>query len=304
MVTTLILSGWRQHNYPRHQKPSDDTLSRWIKIYSISIRRCMLSKIFAILFPVQYTVPPPETTYAWTTESTTHNTDLRTTSEPETTASGQQPCCSLVSATTSFKSCHLPTTTDTSSSLAREVTSAILDDDLNTCMRPFQSYLQLRLVIDALGNKNTALLYIQVTGEGLDCFQPSTLVYIEAAVSRERAVVSHKVDKQECPFIASNYSADPILVTCTYECRLLNLCGGSVRFGVQLQRLNWLDRSQHLKRLCDIRASILIWTSRHLKIKANFTTITLMDLVLFPSSFLTHTCLTSSVGDPVPVKHL
>ena len=97
-----------------------------------------------------------------------------------------------------------------------------------------------------------SLIRIQVTGDGLDCLQPSTLVYTDLSVSSAPATISNYMNKQECGFERSSNSQNP--VTCTYECLSFIPFHVSVRFGVQVQRLSWLARSQNLEQFCDIQA--------------------------------------------------
>ena len=201
-----------------------------------------------------------------TTKSMTKNTDFALRSDSATTTSTtdtdgplidfatgssfRQVSCSLTEDTIFLKNC-LPyqTNTDTSSILVAEIASALLDGDFTTCIRPFQFNSLLPVVANTQNTRGSSLLRIQVTGKGLDCAQPSTLLYVDLEATK-----AYKAIKQECPFVKSNHSAD--LSTCDYECQPLVLSENSMRFGMRVQRLAWLARSHQLEQLCDIRAFI------------------------------------------------
>ena len=171
----------------------------------------------------------------------------------EAVPSYKQSCCTLVSAFTNENICHpRQPGIDNSTVLASEVISALLDDNPITCMRPFQLHTQLSLALDTLETQGSSLIHIKVTGERLDCTQPSTMVFMDMTMNPE--TLSNNANKQECPFVGSNGSENQ--VTCTYECRPHVPCDGSLRFGLQVQRLSWLARSQQLDQLCDIRTDI------------------------------------------------
>ena len=149
----------------------------------------------------------------------------------------------------------LQPSTDADPALFNEVTSVLFDDDFTTCMRPFQFHSLLRLALDTPTTMGPSLLRFQIVGEGLDCIQPSTLVYLYLSEIAGSETLKRNINRQECPSMQSNPNTD--LVTCTYECQPLLPFNGSVRFGVEVQRLSWLARSQHLQQLCDIR--VFIW---------------------------------------------
>ena len=162
-------------------------------------------------------------------------------------SSSHQSSCTLVSVITSPETCpQLQPGADISTSLATEVTSALFDDTLDTCMRPFRYYSTLHLTMD-MQCMQGSLIRIQVTGDGPDCLQPSTLLYTDLSVNSAPATISNYMNKQECGFERSTNSQN--LVTCTYECQPLIPCYISVRFGVQVQRISWLARSQNLEKL-------------------------------------------------------
>ena len=221
-------------------------------------------------FPVNYTAPPSQTTTSGgsqtvITESLTTSMDIITITAPAVTAvdaeitstiisrtdpSFQRSNCTLASATNSIETCPpLHQSSHANSELADEVASTLLDDDLTTCMRPFQNDPQLQFTINTQGS---SLLRIQVTGEGLDCLQPCTLVFLDLSGNLGEATITHRMNKQECLLWASSHSQN--YMTCTFECRPLVPCDGSLLIGVQVQNLSWLSRSQNLKQLCDVRA--------------------------------------------------
>ena len=219
-----------------------------------------------------YTVQPMETTPPGASQEAT------TQVLPETTGSGgggaittgavpptvstkypslQQLPCTLAAAITSMESCPpAQPAIDTNSPLSDQVTSALLDDDIASCMNPFQSHSQLRLAVDAQDTQGASLLRIQVAGHGLDCVYPSTLVYVDIDSTQVQGTVAPKILKQECLYVSNSLEQE--LVTCTFECRPLLSCNGSARFGVQLERISWLTQSQSLDQLCDIRAFVWI----------------------------------------------
>ena len=150
----------------------------------------------------------------------------------------------------------LQPSTASSPTLAAEVVSTLFDDNFDTCMRPFQLHSMLRLAIGTRNMKGSSLLRFNITGEGLDCVQPSTLIYLDLANAGETEALQLNINKQECPCIESSPNAG--LMTCIYECRSIVPMRGSVPFGVEFQRLSWLTWSQHLEQLCDIRAFVWI----------------------------------------------
>ena len=181
--------------------------------------------------------------------------DMNSILTSETVPSYQLSNCTLFAASSSVNTCpNLQPDVDISLALAYEIPSTLLDDDLTTCLRPYQVYHRLSLALDIQCTWRSPLLRIHVTGEGLDCTQPSTVVYLD--LKENPAALSNNVSKQECPFMSSNRSE--AFATCIYECRRLNPCDSSVRIGLLVQRFSWLARSQHLERLCDIRAYIWI----------------------------------------------
>ena len=226
-------------------------------------------------FPARYTSFPETSTVAstaMTTESLTKSTALAATFAPAISSatsafvlpitpganpSFQQTICTLVSAITSPEICPcLQSSAGTNSTLATEVTAALLDDNLVTCMRPFQRHSQLHLSINTHATRGSSLLRIQVTGEGWDCLQPTTLVYLDFIHTHGTAKDTQNITKRECPFAWSDKNADPLLVTCTYECRPAIPNEGPLRFGVLVQRLRW--SGHHLGKLCNIRAFVWI----------------------------------------------
>ena len=193
-----------------------------------------------------------------TAESLTESPELTITANSNifgTDSLFQQSTCSLASVITSIESCPpLQPSTETSSTLTTEVISTLLDDSFATCMRPFQFSSELRLGINISGTWDSNLLRIQITGRGLDCLYPSTLVYVDV-----RMASTHSIIKQECQFVGSNFHANLTLATCAYECHPVVLMEHPVpRFGVDLQRIAWLSSSQNLEQLCDIQAFMLI----------------------------------------------
>ena len=244
--------------------------------------RCVLLICWSMIikwFMLFFTVTPTQTTsydisQAIITEPLTTKTKpdisittapMPTKAEPAVTTpitsatdhSFQRSSCTIASAITSPWICPpLQPAADTSSNLSTRITSVLLDNKSDTCMKPFQFDFLLRLALDIQDIRGSSLVRIKVTGEGLDCVQPSTLVYMDLAANQAAASASNNMKKQECPLEGSNNSLN--LVTCTYECRPLVPCDGSVRFGVQVQQLSWLTRSQYLEQLCDIRAFVWI----------------------------------------------
>ena len=206
------------------------------------------------------------------TESVTETMALGITHAPAATTSGlsrvssnvsrteplfRQTICTLVAVMNSVQTFSSPQpSAGTTVGFANEITAALLDDDLDTCMRPFQLSPLLRLFVDTHDTLGSFLLRIQITGDGLDCAQPSTLVYIDSVIILGMGEFAQGINKRECPFIRSSHSADLRLVTCTYECRPLVPCEGSVHFGILVQRLSWLVQSQFLEQLCDLRAFV------------------------------------------------
>ena len=140
---------------------------------------------------------------------------------------------------------------DNSSILSTEITS-LLDNDLSTCMKTFVLNPQMVLSVDTGDVHDSSLVQIQVTGKGMDCVQPSALVYMDLTTNAETILTG--INKQECPFM--EHINNGTLVTCVYECRPLVQCLGSARIGVEVQRLPWLTRSHRLDELCDVRAFI------------------------------------------------
>ena len=192
---------------------------------------------------------------------TTVGSDITPTIISRSDTSMEWANCTLSSVTTSFVSCTpLQLSRHPDSTFAVEVASTLPDGDLVTCTRPFQNNSQLRL---AIHTRCFSSIRIQVTGEGLDCMQPSTLVYVDLPTQQGAGTPTDNIDIQECPLRGNSHSQT--LVTCTYECRPLVPCDSSMSFGVQVQRLSWLARSQHLEQLCDIRAFIWIWIHDALK---------------------------------------
>ena len=203
------------------------------------------------------------------TESLTTSMNTAVTAAPTSTAASSETVPSnlsgnpppyqlskrtLATATNSAKTSPcLPPNVDSSPELVTEVISDLLDDNLTTCMKPFQLFSLLRLAINTEDTWGS-LLRIQVTGEGLDCLQPSTQVYMNLTWYPVTDI--NKVSKQECPFVEVSHNEN--LITCNYECRPAVPCVGPASFGVQVQRLSWLARSKHLERLCDVRSFIWI----------------------------------------------
>ena len=185
--------------------------------------------------------------------ATTADPDILHTTPSETEPSFQQLTCTVASVTNSLGTCPpLQPNTDTSSALATKVASTLLDDNHVTCIRPFQFDSQLHMSFDIKDTRASSLFNIQVTGEGLHCSQPSTVVHLDLAEALGPTTTTSYISKQECPFEKSSYNAH--LVTCTYNCHALASCEGSVRFGVEVKRISWLANSQRLEQLCDIRA--------------------------------------------------
>ena len=119
-------------------------------------------------------------------------------------------------------------------------------------MKPFVLNPQFVLSADTGDVQDSSLVQIQVTGKGMDCVQPSALVYMDLTTNAETILTG--INKQECPFM--EYINNGSLETCVYECRPLVQCMGPARIGVEVQRLPWLTRSHRLDELCDVRAFI------------------------------------------------
>ena len=238
----------------------------WCRFYmsKISTQICSLN-----ILPVNYTAPSPQTTTSggsqtMITESLTTSMDTMSMSPTVDTAVGseftstiistsepffQQSKSTLVSATNYFETCPpLHQSSQTKSTLSVEVSSTLLDDNFTTCMRPFQNDSQLRLIFNIQGS---SLLHIQVTGRGLDCVQPSLLVFMDLSASIGEALFTDSMNKQECQLWASSYRKKHM--TCTYECLPHVPCDGSLFIGVQVQYLSWWTRSLNLEHICDIR---------------------------------------------------
>ena len=210
---------------------------------------------------------------AKSTESLSMSTELTITSEPVTSTaradvveiippeigpSFQPLRCTLASVLSCLHTCFPPQPgTDTNCALATEVTSTLLDGSHGTCMRPFQFSSLLMMSFDTADTQGSSLIHIQITGDGLDCVQPSTLVYVDLLDAVSGMTISNKINKQECPFMKNSHNTG--LVTCTYECRPFPSCQGPMRFGVQVKRLSWLAQSQSLEQLCDIQTLVWIW---------------------------------------------
>ena len=206
--------------------------------------------------------------YAGQRTTTESSTGVMTISPPVTTANGfivepthekepsfQQSPCTLVAASTSLETCGPPQpTADTNSSLADQIKSFLLGDDLATCMIPFLSQSRLRLAVDTQETQASSLLRIQVAGYGLACEHPITQVYIDIGTTPGQGTVTCKIQKQECLFVSRSLERE--LLICIYECRPLVPCNGSARFGVQFERFNWLPQNKNLEQLCDVRAFI------------------------------------------------
>ena len=201
-----------------------------------------------------------------TGDFSTENTDVMTrdvTPPPATTPTGltfeptreREPSfrlspCTLATASAALEICATSQPTfNANSALADQIKSTLLDDDLSSCMNPFQSRSQMLLVVTT---QASSLLRIQVAGHGLDCLHPSTVVYMDIGTTPGQGTVTHEIQKQECLYVSSSLEGE--LVSCIYECRPLFPCNGSARFGVQFERFSWLPRSKSLKQLCDIRA--------------------------------------------------
>ena len=224
-----------------------------------------------ILSPANYTIYIPETTESSNLAATsqppaattlppaaTTQPPVATTQPPVATtqppvATTLPPAATTLPPDPSFQLSPLQPSADTSFIMAAEM-RPLLDDGLTTCMEPFKSRSQLRLIVDTVDTGvSSSLLQIWITGDRMDCTQPSTLVYMELKTS---VTVINSINSLECPFVRSSQNIS--LVTCIYECLSPIQCQSSARVGIQVRRLSWLSRSQQLERLCDVRA--FIWT--------------------------------------------
>ena len=199
-----------------------------------------INTAFAVwYFSANSTVPTSQTiltSQAMTTELLTESSQLTTVALPPDDW---------------FNLSQLQLSADNSSILDTGNTS-LLDNDPNTCMRPFVSYAKMSLSMDTQDIQGSPVVQIRVTGKIMDCVQPSALVYMDIPQNTGTPITG--INKQECPFVENTNNGS--LVTCVYECRPLFRCMGSARFGVEVQRLFWLTRSHRLEELCDIRAFI------------------------------------------------
>ena len=204
--------------------------------------------------------------YAGQRTTTESSTGVMTISPPVTAANGfivepthekkpsfQQRPCTLAAASTSLETCGpSQPTADTNSSLADQIKSFLLDDDLATCMIPFLSQSRLRLAVDTQETQASSLLRIQVAGYGLACEHPITQVYIDIGTTPGQGLSLAKYRKR-------NVSLCPVALSESYWSAFTSVshsapCNGSARFGVQFERFNWLPQSRNLEQLCDVRA--------------------------------------------------
>ena len=181
----------------------------------------------------------------------------------ETHPSYQQTSCSLAPDFSFLENCPaLKPSTTNNPHLATEVYTTLLDDNFATCMTPFQVDSLLRLALNAWDTMGSSVLRFQIVGKDLECVQPTTLVYLDLAVTSGTAPFKPNINYQECPLVRSSLHIN--LTTCTYECRPLVPCKHPALFGVEVQHFPWLPRNQHLVQLCDIRAFVWKWIWKYL----------------------------------------
>ena len=128
--------------------------------------------------------------------------------------------------------------------------ASLLDDNTATCFQPYDGRDVLVIVLETADIQLSQRLKIEVTGEGLDCLQPSTLV------AKTLNSISSGVKQRECPHIETLLSG--VKTTCVYLCNIIQRCGGPTRITLQFRRIVWLPRSNTLSQLCDIRAFIFV----------------------------------------------
>lgn len=174
------------------------------------------------------------------------------------TAQGQTNASLLGNATVAivshaFVHCSaLPSASVSNATLETLMTSQLLDSNLTTCLNPYDGSDQLQISLDVRGLAGH-YVWARMTGKGLHCKEPSTLVYSD--VTDQLCESPDNSPPMQCAHVETGVVADQ--TTCHYSCTSGVACGDSVRTTFRHQRIGWLPESQTLEELCDIQINIL-----------------------------------------------
>ena len=128
--------------------------------------------------------------------------------------------------------------------------SLLFDEIYDTCIQPFDEQDSVLITFATPNTRFSSYVNVSVTGTGLECDQPTMLVFKSMKCGAMNAQL------EQCALSKTRRRLEQ--VECTYSCDVMSPCNGPAEVTLKMTSLPWLPGTTNIPQLCDIRAYMFI----------------------------------------------